>query len=250
MANNEAGMSPPPKKSRLASIDERKMEQILLEKDSKNTQKATARSVRLFTKYLQEKHMPTDLETYPLNELDNVLGKFYVEARNEKGELYKKTAIKTTQYGIQRYLAQKRDIDIIKDREFTSSNKMFQAMSVQLKREGLGGIDHYPPVEEDNLKKIYDSLDVKDPVSLQQKVFVDVMLYFGRRGRENLRELKKCDFELSKSTSKQGGGDKETEYRYIRIKRDELTKNHKDDSNTAVGKMFEVKGKAKNQFYL
>ena len=99
--------------------------------------------------------------------------------------------MKNTRYGIQRYLAQKHVIDIIKDREFTSSNKMFLAMSVQLKCKGLGGIDHYPPIEEDTLKKIYDSLDVKDPVSLQQKVFVDVMLYFGWRGQQNLRELKK-----------------------------------------------------------
>ena len=60
MADNEADMSQPPKKSRFASVDERKMEQILLKKDSKNTQKATARSVRLFTEYLQEKDMPTD----------------------------------------------------------------------------------------------------------------------------------------------------------------------------------------------
>ena len=105
-------------------------------------------------------------------------------------------------------------------------------MSIQLKRQGLGGVEHYPPVGEDNLRKIYNSLSDKDPVSLQQKVFVDIMLYFGRRGRENLRELKKSDFEISKSVTRQGGGDKEVEHRYVRIKRDELTKNHKDDSNS------------------
>ncbi|CAC5418120.1 unnamed protein product [Mytilus coruscus] len=78
-----------------------------------------------------------------------------------------------------------------------------------------------------------------DPVSLQHKVFVDLMLYFGRRGRENLRDLKVKDFEFSK----QGGGDKE--HRYIRIQRDELTKNHMEDTNTAIGKMYKVKGRPK-----
>ena len=73
------------------------------------------------------------------------------------------------------------------------------------------------------------------------------MLYFGRRGRENLRELKKSDFELSKSVTRQGGGDKEVEHRYVRIKQDKLTKNHKDDSNTAVGKNFFFGVKAKNE---
>lgn len=158
--------------------------------------------------------------------------------------------LKNTRYGIQRYLSDKRNIEIIKDKECIGSNKVFQAMSVQLKREGLGGVEHYPPVEVDNLRKIYNSLSDKDPVSVQQKFVVDIMLYFGRRGREILRELKKSDFELSKSVTRQGGGDKEVEHRYVRIKRDELTKNHKDDSNTAVGKMYEVKGKTTHIFLL
>ena len=35
-----------------------------------------------------------------------------------------------------------------------------------------------------------------DPTSIQQKVFIDIMLYFGRRGRENLRNLKVDDFQV------------------------------------------------------
>ncbi|VDH89273.1 Hypothetical predicted protein [Mytilus galloprovincialis] len=73
-----------------------------------------------------------------------------------------------------------------------------------------------------------------DPVSLQQKVFIDLMIFSGRRDRENLRDSKVKDFEFSK----QGGGDKE--HRYERIQRDELTKNHKENTNTAVGKMYEI----------
>ncbi|VDI67112.1 Hypothetical predicted protein [Mytilus galloprovincialis] len=183
--------------------------------------------------------MPTDIENYPVKELDSILSKFYAEARNKNGELYKTTTLKNTRYGINRYLTEKRDIDIMKDPDFMKSNKMFKAMSIQLKRDGLGGIEHYPPIEEDHIKTIYSSLTQMDPVSLQQKVFIDLMLYFGRRGRENLRDLKVKDFEFSK----QGGGDKE--HRYIRIQRDELTKNHKEDTNTAVGKMYEVKDDAK-----
>jgi hypothetical protein len=67
---------------------------------------------------------------------------------------------------------------------------MFKAMIVQLKREEQGGIDHHPPIEADDLKKIYSTLKTTDPTSIQQKVFIDIMLYFGRRGRENLRNLK------------------------------------------------------------
>jgi hypothetical protein len=56
---------------------------------------------------------------------------------------------------------------------------MFKAISVQLKREGKGGIDHHPPIEADDLKAIYASLKTSDPTSIQHKVFVDIMLYFG-----------------------------------------------------------------------
>jgi hypothetical protein len=171
--------------------------------------------MRVSTKYLEEKDRPTDVDTYPTDQLDNMLSKFYTEARSEKGELYTKMTLKNTRYGIQRYLSDKRNIDIIKDKEFIGSNKVYQAISVQLKCEGLGGVEHYPPVEKENLRKIYNSLSDKDPVSHQQNVFVDIMLYFGRRGTENLRELKKSDFELPKSVTRQGSGDKEVEHRYV-----------------------------------
>jgi hypothetical protein len=34
---------------------------------------------------------------------------------------------------------------------FVNSNKRFKVMTVQLKREGKGGIDHHPPIEADDL---------------------------------------------------------------------------------------------------
>jgi predicted nucleotide-binding protein len=65
---------------------------------------------------------------------------------------------------------------------------------------------------------------------MQRKVFMDIMLYFGRRGRENLRELKITDLALT--TDADG-------LRYIYLKKDELTKNHQEEINTADGRMYE-----------
>jgi hypothetical protein len=137
-----------------------------------------------------------------------------------------------------------KNIDRIKDHAFVNSNKMFKAMIVQLKREEQGGIDHHPPIEADDLKKIYSTLKTTDPTSIQQKVFIDIMLYFGRRGRENLRNLKVDDFQVG---IKQGGGD--VEHRFVYIQRDELTKNHQTYTNTTNGKMFEVKGMLGYKYY-
>jgi hypothetical protein len=44
-----------------------------------------------------------------------------------------------------------------------------------LKREGKGAVTHYPPIEETDIRKMYDYFNVNDNVKLQRKVFVDVM---------------------------------------------------------------------------
>lgn len=56
-----------------------------------------------------------------------------------------------------------------------------------------------PPFEADDLAVLYAVFDLKrkNPSNLQNKVFFDFIIYFRNRGRENLKELKKQDFEGS-----------------------------------------------------
>jgi hypothetical protein len=42
--------------------------------------------------------------------------------------------------------------------------------------------------------KLYEYLDSNNNIKLQEKVFADLMLYFGRRGRGNIHDLKITDF--------------------------------------------------------
>ena len=66
------------------------------------------------------------------------------------------------------------------------------------------------------------------------KVFFEVMLYFCRRGRQNLRELKKTDFSFSTD----GKGAK-----YVCKTTDELTKNRRENNEGFEGGvMFEKPG--------
>lgn len=97
-------------------------------------------------------------------------------------------------YGINRHLSVRNNFDITKDQAFQVSQKIFSAVTKDLKREGKGAITHYPPIKESDLHKMYEYFDNNDRLKLQQKVFVDTMLYFGRRGRENIHELKISDF--------------------------------------------------------
>ena len=73
-----------------------------------------------------------------------------------------------------------------------------------------------------------------DPRTVQNKVFFEIMLYFCRRGRQNLRELKIKDF--SSANDDKGA-------RYVTKSGDELTKNRReDDEGFEGGMMFEKTG--------
>ncbi|XP_021364170.1 uncharacterized protein LOC110457290 [Mizuhopecten yessoensis] len=218
---------------RFASVTNANFQKLLADKDSVNTKKATEHAVRVFLAYLKEKSLDTGFEYYDTDLLDSTLAKFYTEARSSKGKLYKKSTLTSIRHGLNRHLS---EFDIINGVEFSKSKRAFQAMLVELKRQGLGGIEHHPPIDKVDLEKLYSSFILNDHESLQCKVFVDIMLHFGRRGRENIRDLKKSDFATT--TDAEG-------WRYIYLTKDELTKNHQADTNTAQGRMYEIKDESR-----
>ena len=86
-------------------------------------------------------------------------------------------------FGLQRFFSSHK-IDIIKDPEFSEANAVYQAEISELKREGKAHTLHKPPINKDDIKKLYESglFSLTQPETLC------------RRGRQNLRELKKEDF--------------------------------------------------------
>ena len=184
----------------------------------------------MFRAYLIEKKIPEDFENFSASRLDSVLVKFYAESRSKTGELYKRTSLSSIRHGLNRHLP---DYEIVEGQDFKKSQGSFSAMVVVLKRQDAGGIQHHPPIESLDLKKLYDHFDTFDSTSLQDKVFLDIMLHFGRRGRENLRTLSVSDFALRADPDGSS---------YIFMVRDEQTKNHQLGTNTADGHMYEIKG--------
>ena len=222
---------------RFATADDAELRRILNEKDAKNTRRATNGAVKIFRTYLRAKNMPETFENFTNEELDDIVGKFYVEVRQENGDKYQRSSLFSIRYGLNRHLSLSRNVDIMKDTAFQVSQKLFTAVTKDLKREGKGAVTHYPPIEETDLRKMYDYFNVNDNIKLQQKVFVDVMLYFGRRGRENIHDLKICDFAATTDSDGQV---------YIYLTKVEQTKNHQDDPNSAQGRMYKRKGNIEN----
>lgn len=223
---------------RFATVNQDELRRILTEKDAKNTIRATNGAVKVFRSYLKARNLPEAFEEFDIPQLDDALGKFYVEVRQENSEKYQKSSLYGLRYGINRHLSVRNNFDITKDQAFQVSQKIFSAVTKDLKREGKGAITHYPPIEESDLHKMYEYFDNNDRLKLQQKVFVDTMLYFGRRGRENIHELKISDFAATTDSEGQ---------LYVYITRDEQTKNHQNDPNSAQGRMYARKGKFKKK---
>ena len=83
------------------------------------------------------------------------------------------------------------DVDIKKDNEFKEANQVFIAQYV--KRERLAKTNHKPAIDDEDVKRVCESgvFYTNKPATLQNKVFFEIILFFCRRGRQNLRQLKK-----------------------------------------------------------
>ncbi|KAK3729205.1 hypothetical protein QZH41_002770 [Actinostola sp. cb2023] len=139
-------------------------------------------------------------------------------------------------FGLNRHFKATQGTDIINDIVFCEANKVFLAKCVDLKRQGLAKVVHKPAILENDLRKLYECgvFSLVDPKTLQNKVFFEIMLFYCRRGRQNLRELKVTDFSFSCD-------DKGS--RYVCKTGDELTKNRReDDDGFEGGLMYEKPG--------
>ena len=186
--------------SRFAKSSEDEIQKLLLGKKSENTLKATKTAVKVFRDYLSEKGLDINFERQNKIQLNSVLRKFYVEARKKDGDFYKKSALTSIRFGINRHLqSARRNIDIINDSEFNEANSIFKAQVVELRRRGKADVTRTPDISLEDLRKLYFSrvFDTDSAEGLVRKVFFDLMLLVCRRpGRENLRELKKDFYSI------------------------------------------------------
>ena len=68
-------------------------------------------------------------------------------------------------------------------------------MSGEYIREGKKN-KKYLPLEANDMKKVSDHFTRRSPTVLQYEVMFNVIYYFGQRGREHIRNLKRSDFNF------------------------------------------------------
>ncbi|KAK7105841.1 hypothetical protein V1264_017169 [Littorina saxatilis] len=198
------------------------------------TKRCTDSSVRIFRHYLKEKGKGEDFEAMSKNELNSTLGSFYMEARSESGDLYKRKTLEGIRYGLNRHLKSpphNNDFDIVRDSDFSVANEMFKAAVKELKQQGKGNITHYEPMAEADRQKLYHSMymNTATPTGLANKVQFDVRYYFSRRGAENMHSMTKTTFRIKTDAT--------TNREYVCKNSDELTKNHQHDTAFVTGFM-------------
>ena len=205
--------------SRFASVSEEAGQQIIQEKDSKMTQKATRVAMSAFRSWMSARGHAISEDTISETELDSLLYQFYLEVRKQDGEMYVKTAYRGMRHGLQRYFKKLRNIDVINDSKFSRSSMAFTAQCVAMKKKGLAKVQHKEPICNSDMEKLYASnvFDINDPKSLQRKVFFEMMYYFCRRAMKNLRNLTKSSFVVKSD---------EHGVEYVEINIDEFEKNH------------------------
>lgn len=213
-------------------IDDQGIEQLLDGADSENTKKAVKYSVNRLEQY--EKYVGEKAPVQSEEKLDHFLTKFFASLRQKNGELYQKKSMQTIRYGLQRHFM-RFGYNIVEGPDFKNSNKVWKAMMVKLKKAGKGSVTHKSPIGKGDMDKIQNSsaLDISTPEGLQNKVFMDLMMYFGNRGRENVRSMTPEDYIMQ--TDEDG-------LRYI-IHRDMMTKTRRaEDDESFSGSMYEIPG--------
>ena len=223
-------------RKRFATVSREEYENILKNKDSEATRKATVKAVKILRTYLREKGQCEDFEKLSKAELDSTLCLFYVEIRRLDGEYYKTASLNSIRAGICRHLKDngKSGIDLLKDTEFEESNTAFKAALVQLKDMGKGDTVPHTDIDENDMDTLFSSgvLNDNTPYALQHKVWFELMIYICRRGRENLRKLTKDHFAVN--TDSKGR-------KYVYQSRDEMTKKVREDSTSSrvdKGRMY------------
>lgn len=163
-----------------------------------------------------------NFETLPVTDLMNLLRELYGSVRNKKGDQYGKSSYINLRAAIQRHITSppyNRTINILRDADFLPANQVFMGVLRKMKAEGRDITKHKEAITEGDMGKLYESgvLNIETPLGLLRKVYVEISLHFGRRGREGLRSLTKQSFVF-----KIDDGGKQ----YVTLSFNELDKNH------------------------
>lgn len=188
------------KNKRFLSKNKKEKQSTLDSRVAPSTKKATQTWLKCLNDYVCEKEVATNIDEVTDDDLPNLLFDFYTEVRSKKNQTYKNTTLCCLRAGINRYMKEKRSIDIVSDKRFIRSNEMFKGVQKEGKKIGKGFIKHKDIIESEDMERLLDFFSkymAPDPAILQKLVMFNIMFYMCRRGRENFAEMTIETFDVS-----------------------------------------------------
>ena len=128
-----------------------------------------------------------EFEKLSPEKLGELLEEFYFGVRSKSGKEYSRSAFKSIQAALQWHLESKpydRKINLSQDPEFLEANQVFDGYMSRLRKEGKDKTQHKEPITREEAQKLYSHVFVDTPQGLQFRDFYEIVMHFGRRGRE------------------------------------------------------------------
>lgn len=218
-------------------VETSELESLQVKQYSKATEKGIKFARKLFDDFLATKqtvNLPTEVSL-----LDDLLAEFWPSLRKVDGDHFRASTVLTTRQYLRMSLIQN-DVDILNTTLFRKSDAVFLNVQKQLKKSGHGFVRHHPDVHTSDMQKIVQTLDETNNTHLQWLTWIFVMLFYCRRGIENLTTMTKSDFETTTINGK----------RAIKFRNKMTTKNHNeiDEDYESGGVIPEVEGNRKSPY--
>jgi hypothetical protein len=231
MSNN------PSRKRTFASVAESEIQKLQTKKYAKRTEYSRSSVRKLFLDFLITKGIHAVPADDP-SSMNNVLMEFWPSVRQHNGAEYRASTLQTMRNTLHSILLDDFSVDIFNNVSFGSSDSVFTNYLKSLKEKGLGFVRHYPDIYKEDLSTILNTLDENDPQQLQWMTWIFIMLFFCRRGVENLANMEKS--HIKEKMSNKG-------VKYLIFEHCELTKNHQEinEDIESGGVICEVQGNPK-----
>uniref|UniRef100_A0A673YJE2 Uncharacterized LOC115208477 n=1 Tax=Salmo trutta TaxID=8032 RepID=A0A673YJE2_SALTR len=213
-----------PTVSRHAEVDTEVLDQLEKSSIVQATNKQTLWAINCFKDWLSEKQMIVDFSTIEKSEMNVLLRDFYCSVRRGKGGEYCIPSYIGIRAGVNRFInlpPLSRAWCLMKDSEFTSSNNVFIGVLKKIRREGRDKTTHPKVIKAQDLEILQNStvLSPYTPRGLVNKVWFDIQLHFGPRGKEGNRRLTPQSFVIKYD---------ENGAKYATMTSNEERPNHKD----------------------
>ena len=182
-----------------SQLNEEELDKLVEDSKAKNTKKCTTWGLKKFFQWSTKRNVQVDLKTITMEDLNDTLRRFYAEVKSEKKNMLSPSALTGIRAALHRALSSApyhRNFNIIKDREFMTSNQMFIACCKLYCKTNNNKAQHKSAIEPADmclLRNYFENLHT-DPVKLQEYVWFSICLHFGRSEREGWRELNRTPY--------------------------------------------------------